>query len=142
MLRSANPRKATGTDRLPGKVFRACADQLTPVCTNIFYQFLLKVIIPRCLKSATIIPIPKTSLPISLNDYLTVALTPVIMKCFERMVLYHIKASLPSTFDEHQFTYRMNRFTESPGKHGNYVRMLFIDYSSAFLYHYPGHSVQ
>ncbi len=67
-----------------------------------------------------------------------------IMKCFERLVLYHIKASLPSTSDEHQFAYRTNRSTEDAialalhtvlrhlEKHGNYVRMLFIDYSSAF----------
>ncbi len=72
------------------------------------------------------------------------AAVKAIMKCFERLVLYHIKASLPSTSDEHLFAYRMNRTTEDAidlalhtilshlEKHGNYIRMLFIDYSSAF----------
>lgn len=90
LLRSVNPRKATGPEGVPGKVLRACADQLTLVCTNIFNRSLWQAIIPHCLKSATIIPIPKTSLPRSLNDYHLVALTPEIMKCFERLVLCHI----------------------------------------------------
>ncbi len=75
VLRSVNPRKATRPDGVPGNVLRACADKLTPVCTNIFNQSLLQAIIPRCLKSATIIPIPKTSLPSSLDDYRPMALT-------------------------------------------------------------------
>lgn len=56
----------------------------------------------------------------------------------------HIKASLPPNLDPHQFAYRANRSTEdaiaaalhtvlSHLEHlGNYVRILFIDYSSAF----------
>lgn len=63
---------------------------------------------------------------------------------FERLVLRHIKASLPPTFDPHQFAYREHRSTEDtinitlhlPLQHlehkGTYVQMLFIDYSSAF----------
>ena len=60
------------------------------------------------------------------------------------LVLKHIKASLPPTFDPHQCTYRAKRSTEdaiaialhrrlSHLEHrGSYVKMLFIDYSSAF----------
>lgn len=66
------------------------------------------------------------------------------MKCFEKLVLQHIKDSLQPTFDPFQFAYRANRSTEdatvtalhtvlSQLKHqGNYLRMLFIDFSSAF----------
>lgn len=66
------------------------------------------------------------------------------MKCFERLVSQHIKSSFPPTFDPHQFAYRANRSTEdaitialhtalSHLEHrGSYVRMLFMDFSSAF----------
>lgn len=36
VLRAVNPRKATGPDGVPGKVLKACADQLAPVFTDIF----------------------------------------------------------------------------------------------------------
>ena len=39
--------------------------------------------------------------------YRSVALTPVIVKCLESLVLRHIKAALPPTLDPHQ--YRANR---------------------------------
>ncbi len=87
---------------------------------------------------------PKKPNADSLSDYRPVALTPIVMKCFERLVLRHIKTSLLPTFDPHQFAYRANRPTEDTintalhialdhlEHRGTYVRMLFIDYSSAF----------
>lgn len=66
------------------------------------------------------------------------------MKCFERLVVHHIKASLPLTFDQHQFAYRANRSTEdaialaihtalSHLEHQeSYIRIVFTDYSTAF----------
>lgn len=69
----------------------------------------------------------------------------MVMKCFEKLVKSFICTSLPSSFDPLQFAYRENRSRDDAisnllhttlshldrGK-GNYVRMLFIDYSSAF----------
>uniref|UniRef100_A0A8C5G818 Reverse transcriptase domain-containing protein n=2 Tax=Gouania willdenowi TaxID=441366 RepID=A0A8C5G818_GOUWI len=144
VLLAVNPRKAAGPDGVPGKVLRACAHQLTPIFNRIFNLSLNQAVIPPCLKSATIIPVPKKSPPVSHNDYRPVALTPIVMKCFERLVLHHIKDCLPSTLDTHQFAYRTNRSTEdaiaialhsalSHLEHQqSYVRMLFVDYSSAF----------
>ncbi len=60
------------------------------------------------------------------------------MKCFDRLVLSHIKATLPTSLDPHQFTYRPNRSREAAislalytvlthlEKPDSYVRMLFI----------------
>ena len=73
-----------------------------------------------------------------------VTLTSVIMKCFERLVKDHITSNLPNTLDPLQFAYRPNRSTDDAitialhtalshlDKRNTYVRMLFIDYSSAF----------
>ncbi len=43
---------------------------------------------------------------------MTIALMLIIMKCFERLVLHHLKTCLPSTFDDHSFANRANRSTE------------------------------
>ena len=98
---------------------------------------------PTCFKMATIVPVPKKGKVTELNDYRPVALT-VIMKCFERLVKDHITSTLPDTLDPLEFAYRPNRSTDNAiaitlhpalshlNKRNTYVRMLFIDYSSAF----------
>ena len=65
------------------------------------------------------------------------------MKCFERLVKDHITSTLPVTLDPLQFAYLPNRSTDDTlaiklhtalshlDKRNTYVRMLFIDYSSA-----------
>ncbi|KAI3376154.1 hypothetical protein L3Q82_016680 [Scortum barcoo] len=84
---------------------------------------------------------PKSS---ALNDDRPVALTSTIMKCFERLVKSFITSSIPDSLDPLQFAYRPNRSTEDAialtlhtalshlDQRDTYVRMLFIDYSSAF----------
>nr|XP_023667962.1 uncharacterized protein LOC111844071 [Paramormyrops kingsleyae] len=103
-----------------------------------------EAIIPTCLKTTTIIPVPKRQAVTCLNDYHPVALTPIAVKCFERLVLAHIKASIPTDLDSHQFAYHGNRSTEdaiSVALHATlshlehpdtHARMLFIDFSSTF----------
>ena len=90
------------------------------------------------------VPVPKKAKVTELNDYLPIALTFVIMKCFERLVKDHITSTLPVNLDPLQFAYRPNRSTDDAiaitlhtalshlDKRNTYVRMLFIDYSSAF----------
>ncbi len=143
-LSRINPRKAAGPDNIPGRVLKDCAAQLTDVLTDIFNTSLSQAVVPTCLKSTTIIPVPKKSPVFCLNDYRPIALTPIMMKCFERLVMQKIKNSLPNTLDPLQFAYRPNRsmddaisstlhlaLTHLENK-DSYVRMLFIEFSSAF----------
>ncbi len=58
-LSRINPRKAAGPDNIPGRVLKDCAEQLTDVLTDIFNISLSQAVIPTCLKSTTIIPVPK-----------------------------------------------------------------------------------
>ena len=143
-LSRINAHKAAGPDGIPGRVLRACAEQLAGVFTDIFNLSLTQATVPTCFKSTSIVPVPKHSSPMCLNDYRPVALTPIIMKCFERLVLAHLKDCLPPTLDPHQFAYRRNRSTEDAvctvlhsalthlDNNNTYVRMLFVDFSSAF----------
>ncbi|KAK3534836.1 hypothetical protein QTP86_026664, partial [Hemibagrus guttatus] len=59
--------------------------------------------VPTCLKTTTIIPVPKKSPVSCLNDYRPVALTPIIMKCFERLVKSQIKDLLTPSLDPMHF---------------------------------------
>lgn len=143
-FKRVNPRKAPGPDGIPGRVLRACADPLAGVFTSIFNASLSQSVVPISFKTSTIVPIPKTPTASCPNDYRPIALTSVIMKCFERVIKKHICDSLPDTLDPLQFAYRTKRSTDdaialavhtslSHLERGNsYVRMLFIDYSSAF----------
>lgn len=73
-----------------------------------------------------------------------VELTSIVIKCFEQMVKTLICSFLPAALNPLQFAYRANRSTDDVitlalhtalnhlEAKKNYVRMLFIDYSSAF----------
>ncbi|KAI3376140.1 hypothetical protein L3Q82_016662, partial [Scortum barcoo] len=67
------------------------------------------------------------------------------MKCFERLVMAHIKDCINITVDPHQYAYRKNRSTEDAissvvihtalthlENKDSYVRLLFVDFTSAF----------
>lgn len=110
---------------IQGKVLKECADQLAGVLTDIFNSSQHRAVVPSCFKTVTIIPVPKNNTTSSLNDYRPVALTPVMMKCFERLVKDHIISRLPSAFDQYQFNYRPNHSTE--------------DAVSSALHRSPGH---
>jgi hypothetical protein len=103
-FKRVNPRKAAGPDGIPSRALRACADQLAGVFTDIFNQSLYQSAVPTCFKRVTIVPVPKKAKVTELNDYRPVALTSVIMKCFERLVKDHITSTLPDTLDPLQFT--------------------------------------
>ena len=101
--------------------------------------------IPTCFKQTTIVPVPKNTKVPCFNDNCPIALTSVAMKCFERLVMAH-NTIIPEILDPLQFAYRPNRSTDDAisfsialhtalshlDKRNNYVRMLYIDYSSAF----------
>ena len=147
-LNQINTRKAPGPDGIPGRALKVCADQLADVFTDIFNLSLLQPVVPACFKEIIIVPVPKRMKTLCLNDYCPLALTSTIMKCFERRVKTFITSSLPDSLDPLQFAYRSNRWTADAisltvhtalshlDQRNTYVRMLFIDYSSAFNFSY------
>jgi hypothetical protein len=78
-FKQVNIHKAAGPDRLPGRVLRACADQLTGAFTDIFNMSLIESVIPTYFKPTTIDPVPKNTKATCLNDYRPVALKSVTM---------------------------------------------------------------
>ncbi len=139
-IKRLNVRKAAGPAGITDRVLRSCTDQLADLFASIFNESLTTSEVHTSFKKSVIIPVPKNNKPSCLNDYCPVALTSIVMKVFERLVKNHICSSIPVTLDPLQFAYRPNRSTDdtishvlhSSLKNGNYVRLLFIDYSSAF----------
>ncbi len=144
-FKRVNIRKAVGPDGIPGRVLKACAFQLAGVFTDISNLSLsLSVVWSTCFKKSTIVPIPKKNKITCLNDWRPVALTPIFSKCFEKLVREHICSVLPASLDWLQFAYCSNRSTDDAiaftlhtalshlENKNTYVRMLLVDYSSAF----------
>ncbi len=143
-FKRVNIHKAVDPDGIPGRVLRACAFQLARVFTDIFNLSLSLSVVPSCFKKSTIVPIPKKNKITCLNDWRPVALTPIFSKCFEKLIRDYICSVLPASLDPLQFAYRSNRSTDDAiaftlhtalshlENKNAYVRMLFVDYSSAF----------
>ena len=86
----------------------------------------------------------KESQPKVNNDYRPVALTSIVMKCFERIIVSHLLPLIKPILDPHQFTYRANRSVDDATltlvhhlyQHldtgGHHARVLMVDFSSAF----------
>ncbi|KAK3561746.1 hypothetical protein QTP86_013312 [Hemibagrus guttatus] len=126
-LRKTNPKKAAGPDNIPGQALMVCSSELANLFTAIYNLSLNRALVPTCFKSTIIIPLPKKNTVTCLYDFRPIALTPIVMKCFERIVMSHIKSNIPTTLDAAIHT----ALTYLEGK-DTYVRMLFINYSSAF----------
>ncbi|KAK1786692.1 hypothetical protein P4O66_017091 [Electrophorus voltai] len=117
VFKRVNTRKAVGPDGICGRVLKVCADQLAPVFTDIFNLSLTFGIVPSSFKRSTIVPVPKKPRPSDLNDYRPVALTSVVMKCFDKLDRDFITSSLPASMDPLQFAYRYNRSTDEAIAH-------------------------
>ena len=142
-FKQVNIHKAAGPDGFPGCVLQSCADLLACVFTDIFNLSLSESVIP-CFKQTTIVPVPKNTNVTCLNDYQLITLTSVVMKCFERLVMAHINTIITETLNPLQFAYRTNKSTNDAisialhtalshlDKRNTHLRIIFIDYSSAF----------
>ena len=100
MFQRLNSRKAAGPDNISPCLLKLCADQLSSVFTDIFNVSLSQYKIPHCFKKSTIIPVPKKSTASFLNDYRPVALTSVVMKTLERLVLQFLKSIIDPLLDQ------------------------------------------
>ncbi|KAI3368003.1 hypothetical protein L3Q82_026827 [Scortum barcoo] len=99
----------------------------------IFNNTLRQAVVPTCLKTTTIIRVPKKSSPSCFNDYRPVALTPILMKCFERLVLKHIRSVLPPSLGPFQFAYWSNRSTTMPSPLSLHTALTHLDTKDLYV---------
>lgn len=143
-LNRCKPGKAPGPDGIQARVLKECAVELAPIMHSLFWESYRTATVPTLWKTSTVIPVPKKPRPSEPNHYRPIALTSIPMKCLEKLVLNIILPTVKPQLDPNQFAYKAKRGTEdavacllhsllqhleSPG---NYARLLFIDFSSAF----------
>ena len=95
-LRMCKTDKASGPDELSAKILKSCYFSLAPIFCDIFNRCLLSGRLPKLWKLSNIIPVPKKANPKENNDFRPIALTSILMKCFEHIMkdrlltlLYH-----------------------------------------------------
>ncbi len=106
---------------------KSCADQLAPIFTKIFNRSLELCKVPLCFKRSTIIPIPNKSKITGLNDYRPGALTSMVMKSFEKLVLDQLKDITGPSLDPLQFSYRENRSVDETVNMGQHFVLQHLD---------------
>ena len=109
LFKRQNLRNAARPDSVPPSTLKHCADQLSPVFTEIFNTSLETCHVPACFRVSTIIRVPKKPWTAGLNDYRPVAVTSMVMKSFERLVLSRLKSFTNPLLDPLQIAYRANR---------------------------------
>ena len=145
LLVRCKPGKAPGPDGITAKVLKLGAMELSPILHSIFWESYRTATVPTLWKTSTIIPVPKKPRPSEPNHYRPVALTSIMMKLLERLILNIMLPAVRSQLDPYQFAYRAKRGTEdavacllhpllqhldlSPD---NFATILFVDFSSAF----------
>ena len=144
LFKKLNHKSASGPDNVASKTLKLCSDSLAKVYTLLMQWSFNEHYVPRLWKTSVIVPVPKKKSPTVLNDYRPVALTSVPMKCAEKIALKELRKQTAAHQDPMQFAYCAGRSTEDAiltmlhhilthlDRPKSYVRVLFIDFSSAF----------
>lgn len=102
-------RKSPGPDGIGGRILKNCAEQSAEIFSFIFMWSLELQNVPNIWKESIIVPEPKNKTLKSHNDYRPVALTSLVMKCFEKIVLHELLTQVTDKLDPLQFVYRSGR---------------------------------
>lgn len=143
ILTKLKPNKATGPDGLKARVLKDCAPQLKGVFSRLF-NYLLVAGVPTSWKSSLIRPIPKKPRASKPEDFRPIAITSILCKTMERVLVDMMTSQVTSVLDPLQFAYRSDRGTDdavlvlldSISKQvalpKGQARVLFVDFSAAF----------
>jgi hypothetical protein len=143
-LNKAKPGKACGSDKVSSYVVKMCRYELATPLRTLFQSSLDQCTVPSNWKISEIVPVPKSNMPIEMNDLRPVALTSVLMKCFESVVKKYLWNYVKGVSDKLQFAYRSGRCVDDAivtlldtvcahlDQIKCYSRVLLIDFSSAF----------
>ena len=136
--------KAPGPDGILARVLKLCATELCPVFHSVLLDSYRTAKVPDLWKTSTIAPIPPKPRQSEPNHFRPVALTPIITKCMEKIMLHLILSTVGPQLDPHQFAYRPKRGTEDavacllhPLLHhlqtpNHLASVLWVDTTSAF----------
>ena len=103
VFRGLHIKKASGPDGISAFFLKSFSQELTPAWSPLFQLSIDTYTIPKSLKKAIIIPVPKKPCPKKNNDFRPLALTSIIMKVIERIMVGILKHEVKHLLDPYQF---------------------------------------
>jgi hypothetical protein len=76
-----------GLDKIPAWFLKTGAPILAKPLSDVFNLSLSTSLVPRQWKTASILPIPMSNLPLQPADYRLISITPVLSRILERLVV-------------------------------------------------------
>ena len=145
LLHNLNPNKAAGPDGVETRLLKECAEEMAPVMCQLFRKSLDEGEVPNGWKEAHIVPIHKKGNKAIMGNFRPVALTSVISKVFEKIIVAAIISFLTVnnliTPQQHGFIRGrscqtnillcLEKWTESLDNNKS-VDVAYFDYSKAF----------
>lgn len=138
------PKKASGSDKIPTRVYKAGALYLAEPLCHIFNCCIQERYMPSLWKLANICVVPKSNPP-KIDALRPISLLPAPGKMFEKIILHNMKEELIKKVDDCQFAYlpfsstvcalvymfdRLTSILEESDTVG--VALISLDYSKAF----------
>lgn len=139
-------KSTAGPGSIPVWLYKDFSDYLVPAISFLFNWCLFSGVMPSCLKTSHVQPVPKCNKPTCVNDFRPISITPFISKLFERIVASkYIIPLIKDNISASQFAYiprvgagttcalvklqnEILKFLDSPG----FVRVLSVDLAKAF----------
>ena len=144
VFQSLKVNKSQGPDKIAPKLMKTCAQELAAPFTRIFNLSLETHQLPLIWRTSEIVPVPKKNKVTTLNDLRPVALTSVLVKSIEKLILRFLLPAVAPFQDPYQFAYKQKRSVDDAVSiyinhvyshvdvPRHYCRTLFVDFSSAF----------
>ena len=145
-LSRINKKTASGPDNVPSWVWRDNALLLAPVVTFICNLSLCSYTWPEAWKESNISQLPKVDTPTQRQDFRGINITPVIARCFEKIVYHKFsKRAFVENLGPTQYAYRegcnctdalinmqYNCLKALDHRDCRYVRLFAMDFARAF----------
>ena len=106
ILKTQNPKKATGCDQIPAKLLKHASFQIAPVISYIINKALDEGTFPNMLKKAEVIPVYKKSDKLNKSNYRPVSILPILAKNLEKVLAHQITPFLNIVFSCHLSAFR------------------------------------
>ena len=129
-LRGIKSNKSGEPDPIPGKVWKKCAFQLSPVITNIYNASMVQGYVAMFLKQSIVVPVPKCSPPNIAKFMEGLTLDSPFKQVCDKLVSHQFALARKST--THALVYFLQVTREALDQGDTYARIFFTDFSKGF----------
>ena len=114
LLKEINPRKSTGPDGLPAKLFKTCCESLAAPIHHLIESIISTGIYPDNLKLSLLHPVHKGGTMAEISNYRPISLLPITNKVIERVLASQLSRYVEDNnlLSENQYGFRIGRNCE------------------------------